>query len=53
MKATAVRDYGAFATVTIGKEDLAKRVKKITRQDGVPIIIDTVGGDVFTEITKW
>lgn len=52
-KSSLVRERGAFATVTYGQQDLALQVKKVTDGAGVSIVIDAVGGDIFTEITKW
>ncbi len=52
-KASLVRDRGAWATVTYGKQDLAAQVKKVTDGQGVKIIIDTVGGELFSEVVKW
>lgn len=52
-KSSIVRDRGAWATVTYGKQDLAAQVKTVTGGKGVSIIIDSVGGDLFKEVTKW
>ena len=52
-KSTLVRDRGAWATVTYGKQDLAAQVKKVTGGKGVSIIIDSVGGELFNEVIKW
>jgi NADPH2:quinone reductase len=51
-KSALVRDRGAWATITFGKQNLAAEVKKVTDGLGVSIIIDSVGGDVFNQVIK-
>lgn len=52
-KSSLVRDRGAWATVTFGQQNLQAQVKKVTEGAGVSLIIDSVGGELFTEVLKW
>ncbi|CAG7835161.1 unnamed protein product [Allacma fusca] len=51
-RSSAVRDRGAYATVTLGKQNLKNQVDKVTEGQGVSVIIDCIGGDVFKEVIK-
>lgn len=53
-KASLVRERGAWATVTYNKQDLLREVRTVMdSEEGVPLIIDSVGGEVFSEAVKW
>jgi len=43
-KLAVCREYGAWATVNYGSEDLKERVKELTGGRGVDVVIDPVGG---------
>jgi NADPH2:quinone reductase len=51
-KAAIVRDYGADAVVDYATEDLRERIKAETGGKGVDVFFDTLGGQVFTTMTR-
>ncbi|XP_042898297.1 quinone oxidoreductase-like protein 2 homolog isoform X2 [Parasteatoda tepidariorum] len=48
-KANILREKGAFSTVNYSKKELVKRVMKETNNEGVKIIFDAVGGEIFED----
>jgi NADPH2:quinone reductase len=46
-KAELVREHGAHHVVILGREDLAARVREITRGAGACVVYDSVGKDTF------
>ena len=46
-KAELVRAHGAEHVIVTPREDLAKRVRDITKGKGVPVVYDSVGKDTF------
>ena len=46
-KADLVRAHGADHVIVTPREDIAKRVREITRGKGVPVVYDSVGKDTF------
>ena len=46
-KAELVRAHGADHVIVTPREDIAKRVREITRGKGVPVVYDSVGKDTF------
>ncbi|VDP02250.1 unnamed protein product [Soboliphyme baturini] len=48
-KCTVIRPMGVTATVDYSKEELTKAVMKATKQHGVDLVVDTVGGRWFHE----
>jgi NADPH2:quinone reductase len=46
-KATLAREHGAAEVIVSTREDLVARVRKITRNRGVPVVYDGVGKDTF------
>ncbi|KAG8226638.1 hypothetical protein J437_LFUL005289 [Ladona fulva] len=51
-KATLVRDKGAWAALTYDLKDLLKTVKEVSKGNGVSVMFDTVGGEVFEKSIK-
>lgn len=48
-KASILREKGAFSTINYKKEKISKAVLKETNNEGVRVVFDAVGGDVFEE----
>jgi len=46
-KAALVREHGASEVIVSGRENIAERVRAITRGRGVPVVYDGVGKDTF------
>ena len=46
-KASLSREHGAAEVIVSAREDLAARVREITRKRGVPVVYDGVGKDTF------
>jgi NADPH2:quinone reductase len=46
-KAALARAHGCDHVVVYTREDFAKRVREITRGEGVPVVYDSVGKDTF------
>lgn len=46
-KATLVRAKGAWSALTYRKKDLIKSVKDVSNGEGVRVVFDAVGGEVF------
>jgi len=46
-KAALVRDLGAAEVIVSAREDIAARVRAITKDRGVPVVYDGVGKDTF------
>ena len=46
-KAELVRAHGAAHVIVTPREDIAKRVREITKGKGVPVVYDSVGKDTF------
>ena len=46
-KAVLVREHGAQHVLVTPRDDLAARVREITRGKGVPVVYDSVGKDTF------
>jgi NADPH2:quinone reductase len=46
-KAALVREHGAAEVIVSGRENIAERVRAITRGRGVPVAYDGVGKDTF------
>ena len=46
-KAELVRAHGAQHVIVTPREDIAKRVREITKGKGVPVVYDSVGKDTF------
>jgi NADPH2:quinone reductase len=46
-KAALVREHGAAEVIVSGRENIAERVRAITRGRGVPVVYDGVGKDTF------
>jgi len=46
-KLAAAREAGADETIDYVNENLAERIKALTAQQGVDVVYDAVGGDVF------
>lgn len=52
-KADALRDVGAYATITVGKQDISDQVASVMEGKGVSIAIDTVGTKkILKELVK-
>jgi NADPH2:quinone reductase len=51
-KAAIVRRYGADEVIDRSREDVRQRVKAITRDDGVDLCIDSVGGTLFATLAR-
>jgi NADPH2:quinone reductase len=47
-KAAIVREHGAAEVIVGAREDLAARVRALTKGRGVPVVYDGVGKDTFT-----
>jgi NADPH2:quinone reductase len=47
-KAALVREHGAHEVIVSTREDIAARVREITKKRGVPVVYDGVGKDTFT-----
>jgi NADPH2:quinone reductase len=48
-KAELVKSWGADEVIIYTQEDVQERVKQITANQGVDLVFDTVGGDVFAQ----
>jgi NADPH2:quinone reductase len=46
-KAEIAREHGAGEVIVSGREDIAARVRALTRGKGVPVVYDGVGKDTF------
>ncbi len=46
-KAELVREHGAAGVIVSTREDIAARVREITKKKGVPVVYDGVGKDTF------
>jgi len=46
-KAEVARAHGCDHVINYRREDFAKRVREITKGEGVPVVIDSVGKDTF------
>jgi NADPH:quinone reductase len=46
-KTERVRAHGASEVIVSGREDIAGRVRELTRKRGVPVVYDGVGKDTF------
>jgi NADPH2:quinone reductase len=46
-KAALVREHGASEVIVSGRENIAERVRAVTRRRGVPVVYDGVGKDTF------
>jgi NADPH2:quinone reductase len=51
-KAAVVRDHGAAEVVDYSCEDVRKRVKALTGDEGVDVCIDNVGGELFGTLAR-
>lgn len=51
-KKSALRDVGAAHVIASEEEDLAARIKEITRGAGARIVFDPVGGPAFVPLTE-
>lgn len=51
-KAELVRTYGARETLNYSAESLKDRIKAITRDKGVDVCLEIVGGEVFEQMTR-
>ncbi|XP_076447897.1 quinone oxidoreductase-like protein 2 homolog isoform X1 [Babylonia areolata] len=51
-KCALLRQRGVTHTIDYQTEDIKTRVKEITSGNGVNVVIDQVGGDLFTECLK-
>lgn len=51
-KAQVLREKGAFSTVNYKKNEIVKAVLKETNNQGVKVVFDAVGGDVFDDCLK-
>ena len=47
-KLERAKEYGVFATINYSEENLTARVREITNGRGVDIVMECVGGEVFT-----
>lgn len=48
-KADVLREKGAFSTVNFKKKNIVKAVLEETNNQGVKVVFDAVGGDVFED----
>lgn len=48
-KAKIAKRHGASYVINYSKEDVVKRVKEITKGQGVPVVYDSVGRTTFTQ----
>jgi NADPH2:quinone reductase len=51
-KAAIVREYGAVEVIDYAHDDLRERIKTVTGGNGVDVLFDVVGGDVFTTMSR-
>ena len=51
-KAEVVRRYGAAAALNYRREDLRSRIKELTSGQGVDVCFESVGGEVFDQMTR-
>jgi NADPH2:quinone reductase len=47
-KANVARDHGCDHPIVYTREDFVKRVRELTRGEGVPVVFDSVGKSTFT-----
>jgi NADPH:quinone reductase len=51
-KVPIVRKYGAEEVVDYSREDVRQRVKSLTRDEGIDVCVDNVGGKLFTTLAR-
>lgn len=51
-KSSLVREKGAWSALVFNPHDLEVTVKDVTKGQGMKVVFDAVGGDVFTAALK-
>ena len=51
-KDVIVREYGAEEVIDYSREDVRQRVKALTRDEGLDVCVDNVGGTLFTTVAR-
>lgn len=51
-KAAIVRKYGAEDVIDYSREDVRRRVKSLTADQGLDVCVDNIGGDLFATLAR-
>lgn len=52
-KAALLRERGAWAAVTSVPKDVEKKCAEVTGGEGVRVVFESVGSEIFHSVLKW